>query len=378
VPGGANRYTLRVEQHFGHSPEAAKEMKNFADLEAKSRELAQQIQSLDAKDSPESEKTKQREDLRQQLEDTVRQAFEARQKVQQMEVDQLKERLSKVEQSLEKRQAKKDDIISNRIDELLDENQELRWNPQAGVPGAPAAVAVRSVAVAGETAPRTVVNPYGVAPSPAGVGPNASSTSMPARAYPPTPSNARSRLPQAGNTPAGVGSSAEMQRQMVLATRVGGGSSMAQQQPLLNYLADTRKGLIDTEFALQQAERQLKQQEARTQTERNVPEADIERARAEVEHAKRHVDRVRQEYQAQLQLLELNVQSTRARLEAAERDFARMKSLNDARAVSQEEVDAKRTAVELAKTELEYAARLLDLHRQAGEGEKSATKLQSR
>jgi hypothetical protein len=363
-PDGASRY-MRMEQHFAHSPEAAKEMQKFAELEAKSRHLAQQIQSLGTKDAPEEEKTKQREDLRKQLEDTVRQAFETRQKVQQLEVDQLKERLSKVERSLEKRQAKQDDIISDRIDELLNENQDLRWNPQAAVPGAPPAMAVRAIAVAGERAAPTSASPYGVAPVPAGAGSSASAPTTPARAKPPAASNAHPALP-----PLESADFTGRHPLSVLSARLGGGSAFAQQQPLLNYLADTRKALIDTEFAVEQAERQLKRQEDRKQTERDVPEADIERARAELEHAKRHVERVRLEYQTQLQLMEVNVHSAGTRLEAAERDYARIKSLSDARAVSQEEVDAKRTAVELAKTELEYAVQLRNLHQQAGEGDK--------
>ncbi|MBW3598293.1 MAG: hypothetical protein KY475_13600 [Planctomycetes bacterium] len=120
----------RTQSRFA-SPAAVEAAKHFADLETISLNMARQLKALDTKDGATGEIAEERDRLRAKLKETLSQAFDARQKLQQLEVEELKQRLAKVEGGLEKREANKDQIVENRLAELLNENQELRWNPNA-------------------------------------------------------------------------------------------------------------------------------------------------------------------------------------------------------------------------------------------------------
>jgi multidrug resistance efflux pump len=147
-----------------------------------------------------------------------------------------------------------------------------------------------------------------------------------------------------------------------VAAEGAGSDALLKQYPLLNTnLAETRKALIDTEFALQQAQRVVDL----AKTEKN-PDSNAARvAQDNLALAQRHVDRVRQEYQSQLQLLELQADSARTRATEADRDYERVKSLGERGAVSREEIDKRQTAAAAAKNELQSIMTLLDLHRRA-------------
>jgi multidrug resistance efflux pump len=142
-----------------------------------------------------------------------------------------------------------------------------------------------------------------------------------------------------------------------------------QQRLLSTNYTDTRKALIDTEFALQQAQRELERLKKLAETQRDPDPNSLTTAENNLGLARRHADRVRREYETQTRLLELQVNAARARLSEAQRDFERVDALRQSGAVSQEEIEKRRSALDVVKSELEYVMTLLELHRQAVEGE---------
>jgi hypothetical protein len=334
-----------------HSPEMAEAMQKYSELENRSRELARQIRML-GQDESEAANAK-REELREQLQKAVQQAFEARQKVQQIEVDQLKKRLVGVEETMQKRESKKEQIIESRIDELLDENQELRWDPAGANRYGVTATVIQQAPVAGAPPANLYAVPQGN-----GAANMAPGTVTPAPVPAQAPPQFQPRVTSSNAAPRGLPGAG-----------LQGESAIFQQHPLLDsHLSETRKSLIDTEFAVQKAQRELERGKELAKATGDAES--LQSAQERLAQAQRQAERVRQEYETQLRLLELQLEAARARLAEADRDYARVKSLSGA--ISQEEIDKRQTALEMRKHELEYLATLLDLHRRAGESETPA------
>lgn len=96
----------------------------FAEMEAKSIEVAGQLRELTKKFGDDHPKVK---DLDDKLEFSVTQAFELRHKLQQAEAEQLRRQLNEIETRLTKREKSKAAIIKARIDALRSMD-ELRWD----------------------------------------------------------------------------------------------------------------------------------------------------------------------------------------------------------------------------------------------------------
>jgi hypothetical protein len=106
-----------VARWFGaaHSPE-------LEELENESRSLANELRSLNESESD------RRESTRKNLLDVLDKAFELRQQIHAKRAAELKERLAKVEESIEQRNQNKKLIIENRVSELLGEGGVLAWD----------------------------------------------------------------------------------------------------------------------------------------------------------------------------------------------------------------------------------------------------------
>lgn len=87
-------------------------------LEQKTRELSEQLRGP-VPDPATGDK------LKAELRDTVRQAFQTRQKLQRAELAEFAQRLQRIQQSIEMRERIAEQIIDRRVDELLDPN--LKW-----------------------------------------------------------------------------------------------------------------------------------------------------------------------------------------------------------------------------------------------------------
>ncbi len=100
--------------------------RSFEMLDLKAKEIARKYRQMVTQEGSDSAQVTK---LRQQLHQVVREAFEARQKLQRLQVDRMTRQLEKVRKKLEAREASKDAIIRRRVEELL--RPEVKW-PESG------------------------------------------------------------------------------------------------------------------------------------------------------------------------------------------------------------------------------------------------------
>ncbi len=100
--------------------------RSFEMLDLKAKEIARKYRQIVTQEGSDSAQVTK---LRQQLHQVVREAFEARQKLQQLQVDRMTRQLEQVRKKLEAREASKDAIIRRRVEELL--HPEVKW-PESG------------------------------------------------------------------------------------------------------------------------------------------------------------------------------------------------------------------------------------------------------
>lgn len=91
-------------------------------LDRQSRELARQIHGLAAADM-----AAQRDRLTQELRAVLAQQFQVRQQLQEKMVQDLQQRLENLRLEVERRRAQKDQLIDQRFQELLQQNQGPQW-----------------------------------------------------------------------------------------------------------------------------------------------------------------------------------------------------------------------------------------------------------
>ena len=97
------------------------------------RELTKEDRQLDTETRAilgrykQSEDSNQRAELEQQLQKIVEQHFDVRHRQRELEIADVAERLRRLQEQLDKRKAARDDIIQNRLDQLLREATGLGW-----------------------------------------------------------------------------------------------------------------------------------------------------------------------------------------------------------------------------------------------------------
>ncbi|MEK6259836.1 MAG: secretin N-terminal domain-containing protein [Planctomycetota bacterium] len=109
------------------TPEARKLSENVAEHEAKARLLANEIRGLSQQLGPQHPKMVE---ARGQLEETLANALAAKFKLEQLQIQSLEERLTRLKSQIGQRQAVSKQIVERRIRELIDEDV-LRWSPDA-------------------------------------------------------------------------------------------------------------------------------------------------------------------------------------------------------------------------------------------------------
>jgi hypothetical protein len=105
-------------------------------LEAESRALAQSLRDLPA------EKAGDREKLTAELREKLERTFDARMEGEQQKLDELRERLAKVEQRLAKRKQNRQLIVDRRLADLTGDST-LAWDEDAGIQQFPASTPFR-------------------------------------------------------------------------------------------------------------------------------------------------------------------------------------------------------------------------------------------
>ncbi len=114
---------MRGKRHEGAPPQPAALHEKYLQLEREAAELAKQYRDLPGKG------TRARTGaaaVKTQLAETVKQVFDARQKLQRAELAALRQRLARIEQQIASRERIKEEIIDRRIEDLL--NPEYRWD----------------------------------------------------------------------------------------------------------------------------------------------------------------------------------------------------------------------------------------------------------
>lgn len=114
------------ERHFGlrnhRDPEMSQLIERDRELERRTRELAAQLRHGAADSNAENT-----EDLKNEIADTVREHFAARQERRELELKRLTEHLERLKHSFERRNEASDEIISRRISELTGEEYDLSF-----------------------------------------------------------------------------------------------------------------------------------------------------------------------------------------------------------------------------------------------------------
>lgn len=99
-------------------PEMAEIAAADAELDARSRELAAQVQR-----TPEDK----RPELREKLVNTVREQFELRQRRRVLELERLEAELKRLREAIDRRAEARDAIINKRVNQLVGESDELEF-----------------------------------------------------------------------------------------------------------------------------------------------------------------------------------------------------------------------------------------------------------
>lgn len=235
-----------------------------------------------------------RDEIKTKLRRAVEQSFQARQNSQRQEVEQLRERLRRVELQLEVREKQRDQIIDRRVEDLINPGQ--RWNPeQSASNGYPSGIQSRPVGVAsnGMSAPAGVgfnsalagiYGQGGFAPAP-----TPSVPSAPGAGYPPNPPSAPGmQLPGMS-----MRASGSMAGKPGMTGPTGGGGDRLNE---LSEGATILRGASDFSDKLQKAFDGLRAVQIAQENEGGHE--------AELRSAKKSFDAIRAELRAQVSLLE--------------------------------------------------------------------------
>jgi hypothetical protein len=181
VEGGGWKVETRdvaVDVGWSVTPEIQK-------LHAEELEAANEAKSLSEKITK-AESDSQREELKAALRAALVRQFDAQQKRRTEEIASIEERLSKLKETLQKRNASKDAIVGRRLDQMMGVRDELAWEETLGEPYAgPRHPAANQFWAPGTYTPQY---PPSVYPSPVPILPIVPAVpAPPAAAAPPTP-----------------------------------------------------------------------------------------------------------------------------------------------------------------------------------------------
>jgi len=270
-------------------------------------ELERKVMDL-SKRREQAESPGDRAKLRAQIEDLTGQQFDLRVQARESEIARLERRLADVEATVQQQKALREKIIEKRVQDLLVENNDLRWEPLS-----------RSRTLFPATRPR------------------------PSR---------RVTLPRGQNqysvTPR--------------ATRRTAGSPSVDHQLELSILPESSANAVAEAEARLKYEAQDYERLKRLYKAGTITASDHSQARRDTELAQLAVDREKQRFAARKRLLELDVEKAALALKEAQ---VRLTGSNQARhgeTATDAEVELGRVGVDKAKVAVERAKTLLELH----------------
>jgi hypothetical protein len=357
------------------------------------------------------------ERLKTELQEAVRAAFDARQKVQRAEMERLRGRLAQIERRIEGRQQRAQEIIDSRVEELLHPEKQWEAGEDATDPAAPDQRPDRAgSAFVGERDPTQI--PLG-ARSAIATARVALAEAEKELALARDHANFVGRLEKKGYTQAAQSeaAAADLAAKQIRLDKAKDDLAQAEHEaalmrddkprdvkssftpverpadPLLRERAfNPRKALLDAESAMATARASAAQADralaiARDQAdvirkaydagtvptkELHSAERDLaaqqsrrERALVDLEQAERQAALAREDLAAQIDLLKIDLEEARLQFENASQDEQRAKNLLDRGAMSKEEYVAKALAEKQAELQVGRATRLFDLYRKA-------------
>jgi hypothetical protein len=305
------------------SPPRAELVRQYDQKERQASELANSIKKSLA-DAPGKSTP---DNLRAELLRAVREAFEARQQLHQAEVAELRQRLEQIEQSVTAREAIGDQIIERRVQDLL--NPALKWE-----------TADRAGPDSGERTAGTTVK---AAASDAGAVSSTGTASGPSVRIP-----ARSAVPEPS----------------------------AGTVTILRSSGDYRNRLRDAESTLNRMMAMPLESFRRPGERKELSAEDRQKVKDEqVQSLRRQLEFARDEYNAQMRLLQLEVEDSQSEVQAAEAACAAQSRRYRAGEATQDEFNRSERARQASQLRLERAKTLLELYRKAdpASGESGAT-----
>jgi hypothetical protein len=286
------------------------------------------------------------------LEHAVRAAFDARQKALRDELDELRERLARIEARLANRDREAEEIVRQRVEQLL--HPERDWEPGGDVPAKadPLSDEPRS-----SRSNRAAKNPLG-----SGMGSMGGAVKKPRRGSVDDVAGDLGRVERVPSSadPDHPGKSFNLRTEMLEAEFA---------------LSAARNGVdadekncksVQTEFerVREHFRNGAVPEKLMREAERNV-EISAERlkkAKLVLERAEAKVSLARENLEAQRKLLELDLQNAKLRIAHLTNDESRARRLIESKAVSQAEYEEKKLALEQAKLELDRIAEQIELY----------------
>jgi len=310
-------------------PQPAALRQKYDGLEQQAARLAGQYRDLATKAT---RSPGDAEALKEQLADVVQEAFEARQELQRAELGELRRRLGRIEEQIAARQRIKDAITGRRVEELL--NPELRWEPDA-----------QSVDVdrAGSSDAKSQ--------------PEAAGSEQPTSATDSTLDTARQLETQRAALQQTYGPQHPKIREIEARLESLRGHQAAASLPSPSSLI-LRSA---EEFGRSRSEAEAELKRLTELKEKGFATA------AAVESARRNLAMLRDEYAAQIRLLELELEEAVNAREAAAEHCEVLARLHKAGGASQSEVLESTRAVRTAELRIERVHTLLDLYRKVGQ-----------
>lgn len=263
------------------SPESQRLSAEIDSSELEAVKLADEIRTLnaDTAGTDEASKTK-RTELRAQLEKSLSKTFDMKSQLEQLRVRELKSRIERFERQLDQRQQQRAEIIERRKTELL-EGDETLWNTEL----------LGNAKPTEERPPVTIARRRGMGPIPDNSGRNTEDTQDKGNPTPRPATGPQDRV-------------AERNMQLVNLGNISNGEIIV--------------AIGDAQAALQKAEGELKYT-SKLFTDKVVSADEKEIAERKVAAAQIKLELLKEQYQAELKDLELQLELVKAEWEAAQR-----------------------------------------------------------
>ncbi|MHB0960686.1 MAG: TolC family protein [Pirellulaceae bacterium] len=279
----------------------------------------------------------ERDNLRQKIAELTQEQFQVRHQARQFEIEHLQNQLKELQEKLQRREERKDEIIERRVAQLTDQDQELRWEPLTP-PGA----------LTGGT-PIWMPGPSDMSNLPGRPGAYVPGTSYATRSPMARPAEAYGRLPS--YNPMAPAQSPAIAPPL---------SALPASRPM----ASPPQSVREAEARLEIAQRDLKRIKAQFD-EGIIPSRELNQAEDAVQLAQITLQDAQLNHEARIKMLELDLRKTQAEFEAVRAELEALTQAHVADgSVSQAALRKAKAALVEKEVELERAKTMLELQQQ--------------